>query len=436
MILLSFTVRNHGSIRDEVTLELTRPSLKTLTPNGRSWHSETYPLAGIFGANATGKSAMLDALIYAFSAIKLSSSTWLAHKSMPRNPFKLDGTHSESTSTYDLEFVVRDRRYNYGFEVDAKGVCAEWLRDIPKSRWRTLLYRERGEGDPKFSSAAMPRIEVTERELALSRALLLPSHSLHQIARALVTSFDAVLVADSHREARLQEITTSLAEGHIDFADLTHLLQVADIGVEKVEIEEGESKDDLLRVLRRVVKEMQAEEGEDSEDLPALDEDQLARLARYLVFTHRGSSRNVPRFSINEESNGTIAWLALAVPALTTLRKGGVLAVDELDASLHPHLLEALLAAFADNHINTRHAQLIFTTHESYLLSPLSSVELEPEQVWFTDKTTDGATELTCLADFPKHKDANVAKRYLTGRYAGVPRLSPGTFTALVHSGE
>ena len=47
-----------------------------------------------------------------------------------------------------------------------------------------------------------------------------------------------------------------------------------------------------------------------------------------------------------------------------------------------------------------------------------------------------GVTELTCLADFPKHPDANVARRYLTGRYGGTPRLSPSTLAALVDSEE
>ena len=129
-----------------------------------------------------------------------------------------------------------------------------------------------------------------------------------------------------------------------------------------------------------------------------------------------------------------MAWLATAVPALEVLRNGGLLLVDEVDASLHPHLLDLLIGMFSDEEVNTQGSQLIFTSHESYILSPLSEVELEPEQVWFTDKDFDGATQLTCLADFPRHPDANVAKRYLTGRYGGTPRLSPSLFAALATS--
>jgi len=442
MTLLSFTVRNHKSIRDEITVDLARPSLQTLQPRDGDWGAVTYPLAGIFGGNATGKSAVLDALRYTFTAISLSATAWQASKSMRRAPFRLDGTARTSSSTYELDFVHDGRRHLYGFEVDHDGIKREWLRDVPNSRWRTLVDRDREAGTLTFHQSLRTKIEVTGRELVLSRALLLHDSPLYPIADDLVSGFDCVLVKDSHREVRLSNIADSLAEGTITFADLEALLQAADIGVVKVSIEETKIPDHLRRVLSRLRLELREEDDKpsdaavdnDDEEPSDLDDDQLAQVVRHLVFTHRGTADECPEFSIQDESDGTIAWLAIAVPALETLRKGGLLLVDEIDASLHPYLLEVLLGTFADPLVNNRQAQLIFTSHESYVLSPLSEVKLEPEQVWLTDKTYDGATELTCLADFPKHPDANVARRYLTGRYGGTPRLSPSTLAALVGS--
>ncbi|UGT64201.1 AAA family ATPase [Nocardia asteroides] len=442
MILLSFTVRNHGSIRDEITIDLARPSLRTLQPRDGDWGAVIYPIAGIFGGNATGKSAVLDAFRYAFTAIGLSATVWQASKSMHRAPFRLDGTARTSSSTYELDFVHDGRRHLYGFEVDHDGIEREWLRDVPNSRWRTLLDRDREAGTLTFHPSLRAKIEVTGRELVLSRALLLRDSSLFPLADDLVAGFDCVLVKDSHREARLSNIADLLAEGSITFADLEALLQVADIGVVKVGIEETEIPDHIRRALSRIRHELREKDGEpsdaavseDDEEPTDLDDDQLAQVVRHLVFTHRGTADESPAFSIHDESDGTIAWLAIAVPALEALRKGGLLLVDEIDASLHPHLLEVLLGAFADPLVNNRQAQLIFTSHESYVLSPLSEVKLEPEQVWLTDKSYAGVTELTCLADFPKHPDANVARRYLTGRYGGTPRLSPSTLAALVDS--
>lgn len=445
MILLSFTVHNHKSIRDEVTVDLTRPSLRTLQPKDGNWHTASYPLAGIFGGNATGKSAVLDAFRYAFTAINQSATVWQESKSMRRAPFKLDGDYRSSTSLYELDVVFDGRRYLYGFEVDQDGIRREWLRDVPTSRWRTLLDRDREAGVLTFHPSLRTKIEVTPRELVLSRALLLKNSPLHSFAINLAESFDIVLVKDSHRVARLSSIADSLAEGDITFSDLEALLQVADIGVTNVSIEERNIPERIRLALKRFERDLRKDDDKsaeakseaDTDKTPEeLETDDLEQVARHLLFTHHGFADECPPFSISEESDGTIAWLAIAVPALEALRRGGIFLVDEIDASLHPHLLEVLLTTFADPSANKHQAQLIFTSHESYILSPLSEVELEPEQVWLTDKSYEGVTELTCLADFPKHPDANVAKRYLTGRYGGTPRLSPSQFAALVDAEE
>lgn len=436
MILLSFTVRNHASIRDEVTLDLVHPSLRTLQPKNSDWPSVSYPLAGIFGGNATGKSALLDSLRYVFTAIRLSASSWQASKSVHRAPFQLDGTAHSSSSAYELDFVHDGRRHLYGFEVDAEGIRREWMRDIPSSRWRTLLERDREKKTLSFHAELRGKIEVTPRELVLSRALLLGDTILHDIARDLVSHFDAVLVKDSHREARLRDIADSLAENTITFADLEALLQVADIGVVKIDIKETNIPERVRRAVLNLKRDLRDKSDDENNSTDELDHDQLEQVIRHLVFTHRGTAEDCPVFSIQDESDGTIAWLATAVPALETLRQGGLLLVDEIDSSLHPHLLEVLLGAFADPKVNTEHAQLIFTSHESYVLSPLSEVSLEPEQVWLTDKSYEGVTEVTCLSDFPRHPDANVSRRYLTGRYGGTPRLSPSSLAALVQSGK
>ncbi|PPF46730.1 AAA family ATPase [Pseudoclavibacter sp. AY1F1] len=446
MILLSFTVRNHRSIRDQLTLDLVKPSFRTLQPKDGDWASAAYPVAGIFGGNATGKSALLDALKYVQTAIRYTSTQWQDEPQMPRLPFALNGTAKTSSSTYELDFVHEGRRHFYFFEVDARGIVRESLQDIPTTRRRTLLVRTRDEGDGGRDVRTHSTIKglggVSDRELALSRAHVLRLPKLFEIAADLIEHLDFVLVSTTHREGRLRSIAESLGDGGITFADLEALLQVADIGVTKIGLEEREYPFDVRELSKAIAKLMRDRNGsaadenavapEDEDQSADLDEEESEAVIRSLVFKHRGSDPDSRPFSISEESDGTIAWLAIAVPALETLRQGGVLCVDEIDASLHPHLLDLLLGAFADPRINIKHAQIIFTSHESYVLSPLSETNLEPEQVWFTDKSADGATELSCLADFPRHSDANVARRYLTGRYGGTPRLSPSVFTRLV----
>ncbi len=443
MILLSFSVRNHKSIRDEVTIDLTRSSLRTIVPKMGEWADYVYPLAGIFGPNATGKSAVLDAMLYAFMAIRDSSTTWQGKSKNPRSPFRLDKHSINESGTFVLQFLHEDRRYEYGFEIDDKGIVSEWLRDAP-SRWRTLLERRRGQRAVKTHTSMRAIGDVTDRELALSRAYVLKHPQLAPIAADLINSFDIVSVKDTHREVRLGDIAESLVDGSISQQDIETLLQVADIGIRDVRVEEN----DLPEYVRQALQQFESalKEEKDHETSKGSDENATATvelvdkdsqlLVRSLLFTHRGESDDCPPFSIAQESDGTIAWLALMVPVIDVLREGGLLCVDEIDSSLHPHLLDVVLGLFADPRLNKRHAQLIFTSHETYILSPLSEIRLDPEQVWFTDKSVEGVTEFACLANFPRHADANVAKRYLAGRYGGTPRLAPSLLESLLVSEE
>jgi AAA15 family ATPase/GTPase len=441
MLLLSFKVRNHMSIRDELVLDLTKPSLRTLHPvNGTRWVDHVYTLAAIFGANASGKSAILSAFSYAFNAIQSSATIWQALPGMPRDPFLLDDQSEQEPSKYELEFVHAGHRHVYGFEVDNQGILREWLRDVPSTRWRTLLLRDREAGILKVHPTLRAIGEVTPRELVLSRSILLKHPQFADIAEDLVGRFDQMSVKSAHRERRLASITESLANGSITFDDIVTLLQVADIGVEHVDIREDALPSDVQEFIRDV-KEM-VEKRASGQEVGAEERSSNASIIigpegadevmRNLLFTHRGTGEDRPPFLIHSESDGTVAWLALIVPALEMLRCGGLYCVDEIDSSLHPHLIEVLLGLFDDPASNPKAAQLIFTSHDSYILSPLSEVQLESEQVWFTDKSNEGATELTCLSEFPKHRDANIAKRYLTGRYGGTPRLAPSAIGRLL----
>ncbi|GAA4685099.1 AAA family ATPase [Frondihabitans cladoniiphilus] len=448
MILLSFTVRNHKSIRDEITIDFVKPSLRTLAPKGGTWADHTYPLVGIFGPNASGKSAVLDAILYAMAAIEYSSTAWQARSKFTREPFRLDERSRQASSVYEFQFVHEERRYNYGFEVDGKGVVSEWLREAPL-RWRTLLERHRGEKPVRSQRTLLALGSVSDRELALSRALVLNDGVLAPIARDLIESFDIVSVKDVHRDSRLRSIAESLVDGSLSPLDIETLLQVADIGIQKVTVEEDDLPLHVRKALAQFKRALEVEpegisDAADENDPPdgdsegpaidsaELDEEDSKQIVRNLLFTHRGESGDVKPFSVSRESDGTIAWLALMVPVIDTLRKGGLLLVDELDSSLHPHLLDVVLGLFVDRELNRHHAQLLFTSHETYVLSPLSDTQLAPEQVWFTDKSYDGVTELTCLADFARHADANVAKRYLAGRYGGTPRLAPSMLASLL----
>ena len=135
-------------------------------------------------------------------------------------------------------------------------------------------------------------------------------------------------------------------------------------------------------------------------------------------------------FSMYDESDGTLAWLALAVPAIDRLRKGGLFVVDELGSSLHPHLAEALIGFFQNPEINTRGAQILFTSHDFYLISNQSSLDFEKGQVWFTERS---ATVRPSCSRWPTSSpitgttSPNAIWKDATGPY---PPLRPASFTS------
>jgi hypothetical protein len=138
-------------------------------------------------------------------------------------------------------------------------------------------------------------------------------------------------------------------------------------------------------------------------------------------------------FDFRDESAGTRAWLRILHVALRALERGSTLFVDEIDTSLHPRLTARLLALFQDDSTNPNLAQLICTTHDTTLLSPmLGEHVLRRDQVWFTEKNEAGETSLYPLSDFSPRKGENTERRYLGGSYGAVPRIFPEDFAAAV----
>lgn len=448
MILLRFRVENHRSLRDEAVLSLVRPSMTTLHPKDGDWLGATTRVAGIYGANASGKSTVVDALKFFRAMVMNSATSWSLNNKLPQQPFLLDPEAKDSQSGYAVDFVLNDMRYQYGFVIDQDAVHQEWLFDYPSTKHRVLFEREGHEF--KFGRALLgaPRTHASatrHRELFLSKARSNGHELLGTLWSALV---DRVVIADfseQDRGLRLDEITKGITHGVIDLNDVITLLRVADIGIADVVIDELELPTGA-ELGKLMVAHYLAEFGKDPVDsqfgiVPSkrIDDSpssvtarrEVELVQRALMFRHLGHNGTFP-LPLDAQSTGTLSWLTLALPALTILRQGGLLVVDEIDASLHPQLSQVILRMFKDPDYNRTGAQLVFTTHDTFLLSAQSDSMLTPEETWFTEKGRDGATSLFSLADFPTRADQNFAKRYLDGRYGAIPRTARSFLATLL----
>lgn len=417
-MLLDFTVANFRSYAEEVTLDLTRGSLKTLTPRGSSsWREQTWRVAAIFGANASGKSTLLDALDCLHQAVG-------DQRGILYQPFSLDRDHAAQPSRFTVGFTHENERYSYSVEAHRWGISREELWAAGQ-RWRKVFVRSQGPEDVeptvesgttlKGATNEVRRI-TTPKDLFLAIALKYKHATLAPIARSL-RAMRFIHHSDEERRSRLQWVMSRLAEDPEQWTGIANAIaQAADLGIVGLELEEQEVPQEMLELLRR----LPWSEDEEAEVPPEV----LKELQRHLVLHHRGADGEEYRLTIGQQSQGTLTWLATVGPAMDALRLGQVLCIDELDASLHPTLTATLVDMFKDPDLNTRGAQIVFTTHDTALLDNSPVQLLEAGEVWMTEKSPLGASELFSLADFSSNrKGTNKQRRYLAGAFGAIPRV-------------
>ncbi len=200
-----------------------------------------------------------------------------------------------------------------------------------------------------------------------------------------------------------------------DYLDtVSKLISTADFGITGLKIERQPVDDSTLKVLaalKPLMTEKQLEDG-----LPShIDEIRLL---------HHFNNKDV-FFTLQQESHGTLTYLGLLGPAVDALKTGRPLIVDELDSSLHTLLCIHLIRLFTGRATNPLGAQLIFNTHDTNLLS---SGTLRRDQIWFTEKKTDGSSTLFPLSDFKLRRTDKLETGYLMGRYGAIPFINSEAF--------
>lgn len=392
-MLRSFRVANHRSIRDEQEL-LLMPAYDKQRP--------VVPVAAVFGANASGKTNLLNALLFMQQAVLASHWRWQPGQGVPREPFRLASAAPAEPSHFTVEIVVTGVRYVYGFAVDDRTVREEWLYTYPRNRKRIIFEREM-DGRWAFGTT-VPRGEAEVlRKLTRDNELFLgvAAHSELAVVMPVFDWFQRALTIRTPATARhLPEVVEWLEQSDEHGRSLVELVRAADLGIEDLRVEPVFAGAQSHPVV--------------AEMLPV-----------ELTFVH-GPER-VP-MRTEDQSAGTLAWLHLLVPALDALERGAVMCVDEIDSSLHPRLTARLIELFRDERTNEHGAQLVFATHDATLLGTSFGADiLARDGVWFVDKNDRGETKLYPLTDFYPRKEENRERRYLGGSYDAVPAVYSGT---------
>jgi predicted ATPase len=432
-MLLAFRAENVRSFRDGLELSLLATALAEKgVPHEVPWRVggrpiRVLPAAGVFGANASGKSNLLRVIADMRDLVLGSFRHADPGGGIPRAAFRLDPSRTSTPSRFEVDLVLSGIRHEYGFVIDDERVLEEWAYRYPRGKAALLFRRERDS------------VALGERNRVKGRAVveILRPNSLLLSAAAAANHPDLLplhqwfgrnlLLAEAGSRPYRWAFTAELLRQEDRRAQVLAMLRAADLGVTDARVRELDPQ--LVERLRRALPILQGREDEpDSADAGS------DLVEPNVVLSHRGVGADVD-FDSAEESLGTLVWLGLAGPVIEALAHGSVLLVDEIEASLHPALVEQLVRLFQDQKSNPNGAQLVFNSHEATLLGDSAGERiLGRDQVWFTEKAHDGVTRLYSLADLSPRGDEAIGRRYLAGRYGAVPILGPEEFTDIAAS--
>ena len=420
-MLIEFSVANFQSIAEKQTFSMVASSSK----NRRAQHSFASGSASaeyllrsscIMGPNGVGKSSFVEAAAFVRDFVAESSKETQEGESINVTPFKLDKELRDSPSEFEISFIHDTVQYQYGFTVDKNRVHEEWLfanPNDPKKRTRTIFQRVFNSDEHKYywdikdnnlkGPKELWKNATRDNALFLSTAVQLKSVDLQPPFEWLQSYFKII-----SSPARLSSGFTKLECIDSDKRNAILLfMQSADIPISGFEIDEEDF--DVNSISSKLPKPFR-------DDLKKTMSGQKIASVKTL---HIDRNNKEITLDLDEESDGTNVLFSLAGPMLDVLENGYgyTLILDELHNSLHPLALKYLVECFHDPEKNKNNAQLIFTTHDT---SMLDRHILHRDQIWFMEKKNKSTT-LYPLKDFKIDEKEARQKRYLDGRYGGIP---------------
>ena len=423
-MLVEFSVTNYRSIGEKQTLSLT-PAPKQKEYPENIFSENQFPalnVIAIYGSNASGKSNLLRCISVMDEIVHISSRTASTTK-LPYDPFTLKEGCADKPTEFEIVFVTDEKRYRYGFSYNQSSILREWLYRKNVGREVPLFLREDDIIDVRSGFQGSKKLIDTAVEATRNNALFLSQcDSLNvEEATAIMAWFDTLHVINGLYTEKHEISTVELWQQATYREKINQYINSIAMDIQGIDIS---------------IKKL--EENDLPSDFPAQLKD---KLSKYNVqsFHHTYAKDNKPTSEFiswdfdKHESEGSKKALQLSGPVLSALMNGEILVIDEMEAKLHPIITLNIIDMFLDPTCNPKHAQLIFATHDTNLLS---YSKLRRDQIYFTEKNKWESTELFSLSDFvyfnekngeiieeKERKDTDKERRYLEGRSGAIPFL-------------
>ncbi|MEZ3428279.1 MAG: ATP-binding protein [Lachnospiraceae bacterium] len=419
-MLVQFNFKNYKSFRDEASLDLSAAKITEHEEHVvEIANDRLLKVAAIYGANASGKSNVYAAFeymtYYVVNSFKFGGEEESRRKMeedyVKVTPFLFDEKSKEEETTFEVFYIDNaeesEKIYQYGFSLKGSEVMEEWLYSKAKTarnKYKAIFYRKKGEELEMngFTKAHLENIKsaLNKESLIVSLGAKLRIAKLKNV-RDWFLKNEVVNFGDpAENFLRSKVLPEGFAESKKVQGNVIKYFSSFDEAIQDFGVEESASK-------------------EEKETYKNYEVDSFHKVA---------GGKGLISIPLEEESSGTLKMFALYPSLKEALDNGATLFIDELNARLHPLLVRNIILTFLSSEINTRNAQLIFTTHDIW---QFTNELLRRDEIWLVDKNKDGISELYSLIEFKDEegnkvrRDEALAKKYLTGSYGAIPALRP-----------
>lgn len=438
MKIQEFSFGNFKSFKDIQTLNLSAAKIKSKdqeidTTNvilGENSEGVSFLKSkAIYGANASGKSNIIKAFITFVRIVRTSVKDEKALQLI--DAFRLSTETENEPSFFQIIFWHENTKYRYGFELDDESITAEWLYGKPKDRELPFFIRENqkvieldktnySEGDRLMT--LLEDFGTGENPIFRANSLFLSTlatFGFGRLSKQLIDSFASMIIISGLGQQGMYQLASDALNDEKKKKYIIDFLKYGDIGIE--DVSEIQIQSDILPL--------------DKEDDLGKDFDSNKQ-RKLLISTRRKYNENnistdIESFSFrNNESEGTLKLFELSTFIYEALKNKRPIIIDEFDARFHPLLTKRIVQLF--NSKENKGSQLIFTTHDTNLLS---SDLLRRDQIEFVEKDRYGASHLYSLVQFKGIRNtASFEKDYIQGKYGAIPFL--GDFSQLINTEE
>ncbi|PIR38483.1 MAG: hypothetical protein COV35_06865 [Alphaproteobacteria bacterium CG11_big_fil_rev_8_21_14_0_20_39_49] len=428
-MLIEFTVKNFRSFQEEAIFSMLpekkiKDSKNSIIETGLEQVPELHNVAVIYGANASGKSTLLDSIHVMRHIVLHSAKDTIKNQKLPYRPFRLSATSLKEPTLFSIQFIAQGVRYHYGFAYNEERIIEEFLDAYPKGykqgwferKWKDTKYEYNF--SPLFSGKKESiRHDTRENTLFLSKAVDNDNKNLEPVW----DWFRELSVNNRGSREKTSKLCTTdegkakVLEFLLD-ADIPSIKAITagykeiNLDIQSDDDEPAESRE-LKGVLKRLI-----EITNNNKDINRIPEIKFMRKAK--------DSEDLIPFDLNDdESEGTKKLFDLVALWINASEKQVPFLYDELDTKLHPNLQKFLVNKFVST--KGSKAQLIFTSHNTNFMKDRT---LRRDQFWFTEFKLDKGTDLYPLtavkekASSPRKGEA-LERGYLEGRYGATPYL-------------